>query len=345
MTRTTSDVEIAVVDPHDDAEVARYHAVTDVVARDSLGDAATPWGLGEVTAGLRDPGRRYWRAAFVARVDARVVGAAEIATPLLDNLETAAVAVDVLPDARRRGVGSALLRRVEDEARARGRRILGADAGWPYDLGADGTGWPAVEFARAHGFRLALGDVQRELRLPVDDALLAGLAAEAAPHHEGYELRTFVDRVPDDLAPSWVELWASLMTEAPMGDKELEPEAADVDALRADEALLERQGRTVYHTVAVDAGGEVVAYSDIGTTVHDPGTAFQWGTLVRRDARGHRLGLAVKAANLQLVQRERDDIHRLVTWNAEVNSHMIGVNERLGFRAVARMGEFQKRLS
>ena len=151
--------------------------------------------------------------------------------------------------------------------------------------------------------------------------------------------------MPDEIAQSWVDLWASLMTEAPVGDKELEPEAADVAALRADEDLLDRQGRTTYHTVALDAAGEVVAYTDLGTTIHDAGVVFQWGTLVRRDARGHRLGLAVKAANLQLIQRERDDVRRLVTWNAEVNEHMIGVNERFGFRVVARMGEFQKRLS
>ena len=49
----------------------------------------------------------------------------------------------------------------------------------------------------------------------------------------------------------------------------------------------------------------MVAYTDIATTVHEPGRAYQWGTLVRRDARGHRLGLAVKVANLRLLQ---DDV-------------------------------------
>ena len=52
----------------------------------------------------------------------------------------------------------------------------------------------------------------------------------------------------------------------------------------------------------------------------------------RREHRGHRLGVAVKVANLRLLQRERPDITRLTTYNAEVNSHMIGVNEALGFR-------------
>ncbi|WP_274378275.1 MULTISPECIES: hypothetical protein [unclassified Nocardioides] len=33
----------------------------------------------------------------------------------------------------------------------------------------------------------------------------------------------------------------------------------------------------------------------------------------------------------------------MTTYNAEVNAHMVGVNERLGFVSVARLGEFQKR--
>jgi len=57
-----------------------------------------------------------------------------------------------------------------------------------------------------------------------------------------------------------------------------------------------------------------------------------------------RLGLALKVANLQLLQGLPPDARRVTTYNGEVNSHMIGVNERLGFRPVERLGEFQKRL-
>jgi RimJ/RimL family protein N-acetyltransferase len=88
----------------------------------------------------------------------------------------------------------------------------------------------------------------------------------------------------------------------------------------------------------------VVAYSDLATTVHEPGRAYQWGTLVDPAHRGHRLGLAVKVANLRLLQEERPDVARLTTYNAEVNSHMIGVNEAMGFRPIARLGDFQKML-
>jgi GNAT superfamily N-acetyltransferase len=140
-------------------------------------------------------------------------------------------------------------------------------------------------------------------------------------------------------------LLGSLSTEAPTGDLDLEPEAITVEAHREAEEVVRRQGRSKYNTVALDRDGEVVAYSDLATTIHEPGRAYQWGTLVRRDHRGHRLGMAVKLANLRLLQQERPDIDRVITWNAESNTHMVQVNEQLGFRAVARLGEFQKRLT
>jgi RimJ/RimL family protein N-acetyltransferase len=209
---------------------------------------------------------------------------------------------------------------------------------------------PATSFATryrsgaATGFGLALSEVQRELPLPVADEVLAGLADDAAPAHAAYTLRSWSGPVPDELLHGWAEITSTLATEAPTGDLELEPEAVSTEAVREREATIARQGRTKYNTVALSASGEVVAYSDLATTVHEPGRAYQWGTLVHRAHRGHRLGLAVKVANLRLLQRERPDVTRLTTYNAEVNAHMIGVNEALGFRPVARLGDFQKKL-
>jgi GNAT superfamily N-acetyltransferase len=265
-------------------------------------------------------------------------------TPLLDNLELADITVHVVPAHRRLGHGTALLAHLEDVARRRGRRVLTGLAAWPYDAGSDGAGACAPEFAAARGWSLALSEVQRELRLPVDDQVLEGLARDAARAHAAYTLRSWVGPVPDELLVGWAEVTSSLATEAPTGDLELEPEAASTEAVREGEALVERQGRTKYNTVALDADGVVVAYSDLATTVHEPGRAYQWGTLVRGEHRGHRLGIAVKVANLRLLQRERPDITRLTTYNAEVNAHMIGVNEAMGFVPVARLGDFQKRL-
>ncbi len=336
-----SDLEIEPLDPFD-AEA--YDAFYDVylAAERAAGDVGAPWMRDEVRVDLQEPATRRWIGGYVGRVDGRVVAVGQLSTPLLDNLSSATLAVHVAPGDRRRGFGSAVLTRLESEAADRGRTVINAEASWAYDAGPAGGGAPGPEFARVHGYVLGLGDVKRRLELPVDIELLDEIAATAAPHHATYSLRSWVGPVPDELVEGWAALDASLVTEAPTGDLHREPAVADPAVVREGEAMLARQGRTKYNTVAVDEEGDVVAYSDLVTTVHEPGKAYQWGTLVRQDARGHRLGLAVKVANLRLLQGERPDVRELITYNAEVNSHMIGVNERLGFVPVARLGEFQK---
>jgi GNAT superfamily N-acetyltransferase len=331
------------IDPLDPHDAPTFEAFYDVylAAERALGDIGSPWMREEVRVSLQDVGSRRWLGGYVGRLGGDVVAVGQLSTPLLDNLDSAVVDVHVHPDHWRRGIGTRMSDRLEAEAATRGRSLLNAETIWPYAAGSDGAHSPGPEFARARGYALAITDVKRRVALPID--ALAGLAAEAAERHRDYRLRSWVGPVPDELVDGWARLTSSLSTEAPMGDLELEPEAVDAVVVRETEALLARQGRTKYNTVALDPAGHVVAYTDLATTVHEPGRAYQWGTLVRGDARGHRLGLAIKVANLQLLQRERPDIREVITYNAEVNEHMVGVNERLGFEPVARLGEFQKR--
>lgn len=339
-----SELQVRELDPADDPALDAWHHVYDVAERHELGAAAAAWQLEEGRAMMQDRGSHTWTGGWSGVVDGETVASGWMRTPLLDNTELAEMTVHVLPAHRRRGHGSALLAHLEGVARARGRRVLTGLASWPYDAGSDGAGASGPAFAAARGWSLALSEVQRELALPVAAGVLERLADEAARAHPAYTLRSWVGPVPDDLLHGWAELTSSLATEAPTGELDLEPEAVSPEAVREREATIARQGRTKYNTVALDAGGVVVAYTDLATTVHEPGRAYQWGTLVRRDHRGHRLGVAVKVANLRLLERERPDVRRMTTYNAEVNAHMIGVNEALGFVPVARLGDFQKRL-
>jgi hypothetical protein len=185
--------------------------------------------------------------------------------------------------------------------------------------------------------------VQRVLDLPTDEDRLRSLVADAEPHHAGYTFRQFEGRVPDDLAESFARIIGTLVTEAPSGELEQEAEVFDVARIRADEEVFAASGRHKFTTVAIDGAGEVAAYSELVLPRHAPGHVFQWGTLARPQDRGHRLGLATKARNLLWAQ-PRLGTATLVTFNAEVNTHMVGVNERMGFRPVERLGQFQKRL-
>ncbi|MDO9454758.1 GNAT family N-acetyltransferase [Nocardioides sp.] len=341
-----SQLETSTLDVHDEGLFVPWYAAYAAALDHAVGEAAQAFTYDELRAQWQNPTSDIRRIGFVGSVDGEVVAVGAAGLPQLENLTSAFVEVAVAPAHQGRGHGRALLDHVEEAVAAEGRTRLVTEVRWRYEQGTsghDGGGSRDVTFAESAGFDLGLSDVQRWLDLPVDEALLDPLAAEAATHHDGYALRSWVGAVPDELAPTWAELDGSLMTEAPMGELEHEAVKADVARLREQEESIARQDRTAYHSVALDASGTVVAYSMLVQSSAST-TAFQWGTLVHRDHRGHRLGLAVKVANHRLLQRERPDAVRVATWNAEVNSHMIGVNERLGFRPVSRMGEFQKTL-
>jgi RimJ/RimL family protein N-acetyltransferase len=78
----------------------------------------------------------------------------------------------------------------------------------------------------------------------------------------------------------------------------------------------------------------VVALTDLMVTKGEE-RASQWSTIVDRDFRGHRLGAAVKAANLRQVLAAHPELTAVQTTNAETNANMIDINERLGFKPIA----------
>ncbi len=340
-----SALEIVEVDPSDPASFDPYYETYAAASKAGpAGDYATIWQLEEARVALADPDERRFRIAWSGWVDGAVAANGWLEGSTVDNTDLARLLVCCHPDHRGRGYAAAMLAHVEEEARARDRSRVLADIVWSYSGGAHGEGSADLAWARRHGYEVGLVDVQRRLALPVGDAVLDGLAAEAAAHHEGYELRSFTGPVPDDLVEGWVALESTLTTEAPMGDIERDAETADVAALRAQEAMLAKQGRVKVNTAALAPDGEVVAYTDVAVTVHESERAYQWGTLVRTDHRGHRLGLAVKVANLRLLQETQPQITTVVTFNADVNAPMVAVNERLGFVPVQWMGELQKKL-
>jgi GNAT superfamily N-acetyltransferase len=264
-------------------------------------------------------------------------------TTLTDNLDKANVAVWVNPTHQRRGHGSAMAQAIISSARAADRTTLLANVAYP--VGADES-HPHRAFAARHGFRVANSELHRVLDLPVAESCLNRLAQQAAPHHEGYRLLEYVDdEVPPELLPSYLDLVNALMSDAPTGDVDYDAGAMTPELFHADVATMREAGRTLYRTIAVDSEGAAAAHSVLCLPGNDPGKLFQFATLVRREHRGHRLGLATKVRNLATVQARHPDRRIVHTWNAASNDHMIAVNEAMGFRVVGESAEYVRRLT
>lgn len=337
-------LQITRLDPLDRAAVDAWWEAYAAAERADRGPDAVVWSREESRSELQQESAVTERRAYLLHDGETVAGSASLALPQKDNTHLARLAVSIPPEHRRRGFGSEALTFLEREAADAGRTVAQATTSWPHALGPDGNGSPGREFARRHGYDLALGDLQSRLPLPIASSRLDRLQADIADAVANYTIRSWVGPVPDDIAEGWSILDASIDTEAPSGDLDLEAVTPDIDSLRESEQLLDRQNRTSFGTIALAADGSAAAYSQLVVS-GDDGNAYQWGTLVRGTDRGHRLGTAVKLANLRILQREAPQVPAVFTYNAESNTHMLAVNTLLGFRPSERMGELQKRLS
>ncbi|AWB93355.1 GNAT family N-acetyltransferase [Aeromicrobium chenweiae] len=268
------------------------------------------------------------KVAVVARdVDGVAVAGGTIVMALQDNTAVAFVEVFVPPEQRRRGHGSAVLDALVDIGRRGGRTIAFGEAVWAVDRETDA----GRAFAEARGFSLDMMDAVRELTLP----------AEVPPVEldPAYTLETWRGPCPDEWLDEYADLRRILNAEAPSGETGLENEHWDAARVRKDEADLARVGRVMQVTVARSAGGELAGHTQLAF----PGEGFevyQWDTLVRPAHRGHGLGLALKVHTMHAAADLLAGRRRITTWNAASNTHMIAVNERLGFRQTAWAGEY-----
>jgi RimJ/RimL family protein N-acetyltransferase len=265
--------------------------------------------------------------AWLARDDdGEVRGWYVLTMPERENRHQASITLVVAPARRRAGLGTALLRHAADQARQNGRTLL---TGHSKD---DSAG---AAFAGSLGARHRLTGVFWALRprfLPAGH--LAALREKAAPAAAGYSLvswegPTAEGRLVDVAALLDVE------ADAPRAAGE-DPLGWDAARVRAADERIAAQGRRFYSVAArADGSGRLVAITQLGVDPLD-GTAFQELTAVAVAHRGHRLGLLVKVAMLQLLAAHEPQLTQIVTLTAEGNEHMAAINTELGFEVLER---------
>jgi GNAT superfamily N-acetyltransferase len=299
------------------------------------------WELQEFLGAVRTPDSGERQQLFAAYDGDRMLGNATLWSFLLDNVDKVAFRVRIDVPERRRGIGRALVERLEQVAKNDGRSLMMTDSLMPFD---DREGHAHRRFAEACGYEVSDYEVVRHLTLPVPDERIGEWVAEAAPYHRDYVVATYVGAVPDDLVESLCVLLGQLSVDAPTGVVDFEEEAVSPQRYAEMVAHAEAQGRARYETVALTPDRQVVAQSTVLMPLGVSTTVVQMGTFVHREHRGHRLGLATKAINLRTVQAARNDLRLVTTQNGETNDYMVAINERMGFRPVEVSAELVKRL-
>jgi GNAT superfamily N-acetyltransferase len=247
--------------------------------------------------------------------------------PQRENRQLAGLSLVVHAGRRRAGRGMALLGHAAGQARQAGRTVLEMDA-------LEGS--PGAAFAQTLKARPSITAVRRVLALAdLPASRRAALRREAEPEAPGYTLLTWHGPAPEDTVEQVAALNGA-MADAP---REAGQEAQTWDAarVRLDERRIAAMELRA-HVVAARAPdtGDLAALTQVCIDPAIPGWGFQELTAVARPHRGHRLGLLLKLAMLDLLAALEPQVTRIVTGNADGNRHMIAINEQLGFRVHGR---------
>lgn len=328
-------------------EVERAHH------RELLGHADLVDSAEAVAASLRAQ-ERARRLRLVALDGERAVGSLSLMAPLRDNLELAYLFPRPHPDADADAVLDTLWAAAQPFFDEDGRRVVHVWAEHPAptdrtpaeDLVVPRTGAGALvrddraRWLERTGF--VLEQCERYSVLDVTPEVLeraAGLTADGT----AYKIRVWAGPTPEELLDGMAALHRRMSVDAPSGDMDLEEEVWDADEVRALDRRTEAMGRLALTAVALAADGVPVAYTVLTHPRDLPEVAYQDDTLVHGEHRGHGLGRLVKAANLAQLAQEAPSVRRVHTWNAVENSHMLAINEELGFRAAGVEGGWELR--
>jgi GNAT superfamily N-acetyltransferase len=239
------------------------------------------------------------------------------------NPDTLRCQIQVWPEFRRQGAGTAMLDHITGIARnlERGKLLtvifdtVPAGAAFAQAVGG-------IERRQTHENILRIADLDRDLLQEWVDA-----GPERAP---GYTVRVTEGDWPDDLFKDIAYLFHVLERDMPMSEGQ-EPRIWDADVVRDLQDHFSKDVDAIWAMAFDDRTGKAVGMSELIRRRKDPTTWEVTTTMVDPDHRGKSIGKWLKGAvNLQALESWPGGVYQ-ETGNAFTNEPMLAINHAMGF--------------
>jgi mycothiol synthase len=242
-----------------------------------------------------------------------------------ENQHLAQFSIGVLPEYRRRGIGTRLFALIAEIARRENRQTIG---------GATYSTVPAGEAVmRRIGATIGMTMQQNEQELAeVDRDLVRRWIDQAPERASGFELGWWDGPYPEESLEDVAAMLEATNLQ-PRGEIDLEDMHFTVDMVREMESSFLASGKVRWTVYARERStGRIAGFHEISfyPDWHDVIDVGFTGVFAEFQNRG--LGRWLKAAMTQRILDELPDAKRVVTGNATVNEPMLNINHALGFR-------------
>jgi len=238
----------------------------------------------------------------------------------------------VLPNWRKRGIGTRLLAQLREVMREHAKTVLILST-----HEEDGHA-----FFNSIGAHPKSSQVESQLSMDaISRTELASWEKSALSHFPGLRFECFAGRIPESEWPTLLPQMSALMADTPSDSLDRPPLKVTDAGIREWYRNLDRLGGENHVMLLRDADNQLIGYTESVWLPRTANRVFTNMTGVRRDARGRGIAKGLKAAMIRHLRNCHDDIELFITNNASSNSAMLAINKALGFRPVKRWAIYQ----
>lgn len=323
---TTSPITITPLDFRLDEVLSDYHRVLNASASHGR-DNPSVWTLDGLRSYLRSLEEPDAIKLYGAYLNSELLGVASAELSDEDGLKNLELNIEVLPDYRRQGIGSAIYRHCEDELLSTPYLVSGE----AYPPFGQGKTWPGYLFAQSLGFSLIHEEEHMQLSREALQDSLGRSPASSLP--EGFSLISWQGATPGELIEEFAQLRTNMEVDVPTGQSVKAPKVWSVQEVRSHDQRVSARGNCQWVSAVQAPDGALAGYTLIYSS-SDSTELEQDDTYILQKYRGRGLGLPLKLHNHQQVFEGVSTFSAVTSWVDAQNLAMCAVNKALGYQSL-----------